>query len=55
MNKELEAILLTENESKLDRINDFLEDDYKKTLRQMFVVLLNAIKNKTINDIYTGN
>lgn len=53
MNRELEAILLTENDSKLDRINDFLENDYKKTLRQMFVVLLNAIKNKSINDIYT--
>jgi len=53
MNRELQAILLTENESKLSRINDFLENDYKRTLRQMFVVLLDAIKNKTLNDIYT--
>ena len=53
MNKELEAILLTENESNLERINDFFDEDYKQTLREMFLVLLNAIKTKTINDIYT--
>lgn len=52
MNKNLEAILLTENESKLEKINEYLEEDYSKTIRQMFAVLLNAVKNKTINDIY---
>lgn len=53
MNKELEAILLTENESRLDKINDFFEEDYSKTLREMFVVLLESIRTKTINDINT--
>lgn len=52
MNRELEAILLTENESRLNKINELLEEDYKNTVREMFVVLLNAVKNKTINDIY---
>lgn len=53
MNRELEAILLTENESRLDRINDFLEDNYKQTLREMFMVLLDSMKNKAICDINT--
>lgn len=51
MNRELEAILLTENESRLERINDFLEEDYKQTIVEMFVILLNSIKTQTISDI----
>jgi len=53
MNRELEEILLTENESRLEKINDFLEDDYIKTLREMFVVLLEAIRSKALIDINT--
>jgi len=53
MNRQLEAILLTENESKLDEINELFEEDYKQTLREMFVVLLDAIRTKAIIDINT--
>ena len=51
MNKELEAILLSENIKKLDKVNDLLEDNYKQTVREMFIILLNAIKTKALIDI----
>ena len=53
MNKEIESILLSENERNLDKVDDFLEIDYKSTLREIFTVLLESIKKRSIEDIET--
>jgi len=51
MNKKIETILLSENENKLEKINEFLNDDFIGTVREIFVVLLNSIKSKSLLDI----
>lgn len=53
MNRELESILLSENEDNLEKVNAFLEADYKDTLREIFTVLLENIKKSSIDDIET--
>ena len=51
MNREIESILLSENEKNLEKVDNFLEVDYKNTLREMFTVLLESIKKRSIDDI----
>lgn len=51
MNKEIESILLTENEEVLKKLDDYFSNNYKDTLLAMFTVLINAVRTKTINDI----
>lgn len=53
MNREIESILLSENEKNLEKVDNFLEIDYKNTLREMFTVLLESIKKRSIDDIET--
>lgn len=50
--KKLESMLLSDNINQ-EQINDYLERDYKKNTRELFVVLLNAIKEKTLMEINT--
>ena len=45
--KKLESMLLSDNINQ-EQINDYLERDYKKNTRELFVILLNAIKEKTL-------
>lgn len=51
MNRELQSILLTENEDNLKKLDNYFSDDYKSTLLSMFTVLVDAIKTKPIYDI----
>ena len=53
MNREIESILLSENEKNLEKVDNFLEVDYKNTLREMFTVLLESIKKRSIDDSET--
>ena len=50
--KKLESMLLSDNINQ-EQINDYLERDYKKNTRELFVILLNAIKEKTLMEINT--
>lgn len=51
MNKKIETILLSENDVRLEKINDFFEENFEKTIKEMFVILLNSIKHRAISDI----
>ena len=52
MNKKIESILLSEDERKLNKIDEFTDGNYKDTIKEMLNILIYYIKNKSIQDVY---